>query len=89
MDSLQSSVSTTSEEIAVNDSSTAFEEIVVSDDVSAKYAEEIVAYEHGDESVAIKSKFFDYFNFFYNPFVSVNKLCYLDCISSEYVIKML
>ena len=56
MDSLQSFVSTTSEEIAVNDSSTAFEEIVVSDDVSANYAEEIVAYEHDDESEAIKSK---------------------------------
>lgn len=76
MDSLQSSVSTTSEEIAVNDSSTAFEEIVVSDDVSAKYAEKIVAYEHGDQSEAIKSKFFYYFNFFYNSFVNVNKLCY-------------
>ena len=56
MDSLQSSVSTTSEEIDVNDSSTAFEEVVVSEDVSAKYAEEIVAYEHGDLSEAIKSK---------------------------------
>ena len=50
--------STTSEEIAVNDSSIAFEEIVVSEDVSAKYAEEIVAYEHGDLSEAIKSKLF-------------------------------
>ena len=48
--------STTSEEIAVNDSSIAFEEIVVSEDVSAKYAEEIVAYEHGDLSESIKSK---------------------------------
>ena len=43
MDSIQSSVSTTSEEITLNDSSSAFEEIVVSEDVSAKYAEEIVA----------------------------------------------
>ena len=64
MDSIQSSVSTTSEEITLNDSSSAIEEIVVSEDVSAKYAEEIVAYEHCDESEAIKSKLFDYFNFF-------------------------
>ena len=32
MDSIQSSVSTTSEEITLNDSSSAFEEIVVSED---------------------------------------------------------
>ncbi|PWA77954.1 FAR1 DNA binding domain, Zinc finger, SWIM-type, MULE transposase domain, FHY3/FAR1 family [Artemisia annua] len=57
MDLLQISVSNTSEEIDVNDSSTAFEEIVVSEDVSAKYAEEIVAYEHGDVSEAIKKIF--------------------------------
>ena len=56
MDSLQSSVSSTSEEIAVNDSSSASEEIAVSDDVSAKYVEEIVAYENIEESEAIKSK---------------------------------
>ncbi|PWA95481.1 cytochrome P450 [Artemisia annua] len=54
MDSLHISVSTTSGEIVVNDSSSASEEIAVSDDVSAKYAEEIVAYEHNDESEAIK-----------------------------------
>ncbi|PWA88116.1 protein FAR1-RELATED SEQUENCE 5 [Artemisia annua] len=55
LDSLHSSVSTSSEEIVVNDSSSASEEIAVSDDVSAKYAEEIVAYEHNDESEAIKN----------------------------------
>ncbi|PWA88690.1 FAR1 DNA binding domain, Zinc finger, SWIM-type, MULE transposase domain, FHY3/FAR1 family [Artemisia annua] len=58
MDSLHSSVSTSSEEIVVNDSSSASEEIAVSDDVSAKYAEEIVAYEHNDESEAIKMNLF-------------------------------
>ena len=66
MDSLQTSASTSeeivediAEDVAISDS---HEEIVVSDDVSAKYAEEIVAYEHGDESQAIKNKLFDYFN---------------------------
>ncbi|PWA54502.1 hypothetical protein CTI12_AA410640 [Artemisia annua] len=44
---------TTSEEI-IADLPTTSEEILVSDDVSAKYTEEIVAYEHGDESEAIK-----------------------------------
>ena len=65
MDSLQSSVndsSSSSKEIAVNQSSiTSPEEIVVSDEVSAKYVEEIVAYEHGDESEAIKSKLFEFY----------------------------
>ena len=65
MDSLQSSVndsSSSSKEIAVNQSSiTTPEEIVVSDEVSAKYVEEIVAYEHGDESEAIKSKLFEFY----------------------------
>ena len=74
MDSIHNSVSSSSESIVadlstasesiVGDLSTVSEEIVVSDDVSAKYTEEIVAYEHGDESEAIKSKLF-----------SVNKLC--------------
>ncbi|PWA40474.1 hypothetical protein CTI12_AA560530 [Artemisia annua] len=44
---------TTSEEI-VADLPTTSEDILVSEDVSAKYTEEIVAYEHGDESEAIK-----------------------------------
>ena len=71
MDSIQNSDSSSSEEIVadlpttseeiVADLPTTSEEILVSDDVSAKYTEEIVAYEHGDESEAIKSKLFDYF----------------------------
>ncbi|PWA64614.1 hypothetical protein CTI12_AA342330 [Artemisia annua] len=79
MDSLHSSVSTSSEEIVVNDSSSASEEIAVSDDVSAKYVEEIVAYEHNDESEAIKIKLFDYFNFFFRTYHKIEK-----CASEVY-----
>lgn len=55
-----SDLTTTSEEIIADVPATS-EEILVSDDVSAKFVEEIVAYEHGDESEAIKSKIFEYF----------------------------
>ncbi|PWA85429.1 protein FAR1-RELATED SEQUENCE 5 [Artemisia annua] len=65
MDLIQNSDSSSSEEIVADlpttseeiiaDLPTTSEEILVSDDVSAKYTEEIVAYEHDDESEAIMS----------------------------------
>ncbi|PWA97464.1 FAR1 DNA binding domain-containing protein [Artemisia annua] len=82
MDSLHSSVSTISEEITVNDSSSASEEIAVSDDVSAKYADEIVAYEHGDELEAIK-KWMDCIRHVFCVFKNAN----IEVIPSQYILR--